>query len=361
MKSLDVYSSFKAAKYPEKIEQIRKDELPAPTQVQVDLTNVCNLNCSFCFYRQTWNGGMLIDEWNNKLFIPTKNVIEMLDDMQEMGIKGLHVTGGGSPECHPDFDYIIDEGLKREFEMAIATNGTLLNEKRLEKLVKFKWIRFSVDTSNAETFKIIKGAGTGTFDKVINNIKRLVVLRKEYKDVLTPEDCIIGFSVIVCNENWKEIFECAKLAKELGCQNIRYSLAHTPQGDKIFEGDWIKIEELLENAKKLEDDTFKVFSFKNRINELRGDYGPQMCNYHHFVAAVSPTGVYPCCFFKDKSRYNFGRLQDQRFIDIWYGEKRKEFIKRINKFGCTGWCWMRDKNNFINYLLEEDVPHKCFI
>jgi len=350
----DVYSPYKAAKYMDKIEQLKKGELITPTFVQLDPTNVCNLNCSFCFYRQTWDENQKLKDWDADKMIPSERLMSLLDEFKDMGIEGIELTGGGSAECHPTFDDFVVKAHEMGFNLALVTNGTLLNLSRLQLLIDFDWVRFSVDAANSKTWMDIKGMrDPDMFNCILERIRNFVKIKQD--------KCVVGLSMIICDKNYKEIYEFAKMAKDIGVENVRFSLAHVPNAKEMFDPIWDECVKLMEKAKTLEDNKFRVFIFKNRIYELRAEFGAQPCPYQEFVAVITPTGVYPCCLFKARTEYNLGDINKQSFKEIWYGEKRKKFVDRCKKFGCTGYCWMREKNNFIQYLIDKDVPHRCFI
>jgi len=353
--SKDVYSPFKAAHYPDRIKKLKDNELIVPTFVQIDLTNVCNLNCEFCFYRQTWNEKMKLGDWDINAMIPTELMMRTLEELHNLGVEGLEWTGGGSVECHPDWKKIVQYAKDLGFKQGIVTNGTLLDDEALELLKDFEWVRFSVDASNINTWMKIKDVkNPELYNKMVYNLEKLIVIKAESN--------IVGVSMIINDTNYKEIVEIANWTKTIGADNVRFSLAHVPNAKEMFDSIWADCENLMSKAKELQDDNFMVFAFKNRINELRGNYGPQQCPYQEFVAVITPTGIYPCCFFKNRTEYNFGKItKETTFKDIWYGDKRKAFINKVKKQGCYGWCWMRDKNTFIQYLMESEVPHKCFV
>lgn len=345
MTNKNVYSPYKITKWMNKLDEIKKGKLPYPVFIQWDLSNVCNMNCTFCFYR-IWG----LTDWNDKEYMPTETVMRVMDELKGLGVKAIEWTGGGSIECHPDWKKIIKRAKELGFKQALVTNGTLLDDEGLELIKDFEWVRFSVDAADKETFKKIKRIDQ--FDRVMETIKKFLKIKES--------NCVLGFSTIVCPENHKQIYETAKLAKDLGCDNARFSLALTPKGNKLFENIWSECLKQLDKLKELNDDNFRIFTFSNRINELSEKVFSRFCGYHHLVGVIAPRGVYPCCRVKDYKKYNFGDLNKQTFKEIWLGEKRKKFIEDISK-GCPFSCWMADKNKFIEYLLDDNPPHKEFI
>lgn len=349
MNKKQAYSNLKILHHLERINLIKKGALPPPIFVQWDISNKCNLNCSFCFYK-IYAKARKLSDWDEKLIMSTKTIMRTLKDLKNIGVKAIEWTGGGSVECHPDYKKILRKSEDLGFENALVTNGTLLDDEAIELIKDFEWVRFSIDTTTRETYKKIKK--TDLFEKAINNLKKLIEIKKSTN--------IIGFSFIICLENYHEIYSATLLAKQIGCDNIRFSLAYTPKKDKLFEGIWEEINRQIKMARGLEDDRFSVFSFEGRLKDLAGKRLSKFCTFHHFCAVISPTGMYPCCLLKDRKEFNFGDLNKKSFAEIWWGEKRRKFIESI-KNGCPYSCWMTEKNKIVEYLLEENPKHVNFI
>jgi len=225
-----------------------------------------------------------------------------------------------------------------------------LDDEAIELIKDFEWVRFSVDAASREIYKKVKGLDA--FERSIETIRKLMKVRSSNN--------VVGMGFIICPDNHKEIKPFVNLSKELGVDNVRFSLALTPKGDKLFDGIWDDIVQQLNEAKSEEKNDFKIFSFDDRIydlkQEIRGDY----CGFHHLVGVIAPRGVYPCCRLKDDFKFNFGDLRKQSFKEIWHGEKRKKFIDTIGK-KCPYECWMASKNRFIEYIMLDEKPHKEFI
>jgi len=342
----EYYSPYKIAHHEEKIKQLKKGKMIAPTFAQVDLTNSCNLNCSFCSYKIGNYSSDHMKDFNVRDRLDKNLIFNLLYDTKHKfffnELKALEWTGGGEPCLHPDHKEIFNFAKDFSYEQALVTNGSLLDDETIDIIKDFSWVRFSIDASMEETYEKIKGKNL--FKKAIGN----------------PEN-IVGFSFIVCRDNYQEIYESTRLAKSLGCDNVRFSLAYTPKGEGMFKGIWDETVEQINKAKQEETKDFKVFAFSNRINEVAQKTKNDACYFHEFVAVIGANGaVYPCCLLKYDPRFNFGNLKDKSFEKIWFGEKRKKFTNKIRK-GCDYSCWMTEKNNFVSYLLEKNPKHVNFI
>ena len=90
-------------------------------KIYVEITNVCNLNCSFC---STVN--------RKKSFITLKQAETIYSQIcRYTEYIYLHVKG--EPLLHPQIDQLIDLANKYNLKVNLTTNGTLLREK-IEKI-----------------------------------------------------------------------------------------------------------------------------------------------------------------------------------------------------------------------------------
>jgi wyosine [tRNA(Phe)-imidazoG37] synthetase (radical SAM superfamily) len=369
-KDPNVYSPYKAAHHIDKIQQMRKGEHPVPLQVQLIISDLCNHNCSFCAYRmEGYTSNKNFGQWdavkgminnNPNRMIPVEKCKEILDDCAEMGVKAMQFTGGGEPTVHPHhkelFQYTIDKGL----DLALVSNGTVMREGVPEILAQGKWVRFSVDAGNAQSYAKIREVPESFFDKALNNIKKVVKAREKVPD----SDLVIGVGFVVVEENWREIYEAVEKFSKLGVDNVRISAVFTPEDFKYFEKFYDDAKALAQKAKEdFETEDFKVFNlFGDRIGDLivrKPEY--DFCSYMHLNTYIGgDQKVYTCCNNAYNDDGEMGSLKDQRFIDYWLSETKKEKYDCFKASNCAR-CMFNNKNRFINYMLEDNPVHVNYI
>lgn len=88
------------------------------SRVYVEITNICNMSCSFCHGTKRENRRITVDEFSH--------ILDELCGVTEYIY--LHVMG--EPLGHPEIDRLIALGKARGFKVAITTNGTLLPVRR---------------------------------------------------------------------------------------------------------------------------------------------------------------------------------------------------------------------------------------
>ena len=103
-----------------------------PSQVMVDITEVCNLGCIHCTHpafklSKVYQKSMLDPELNKK----------MVDEVFDYGkgyTKYIRYTSNGEPLVHPkSYEMILYAVQNSGTKVTLTTNGTLLNEKRMKR------------------------------------------------------------------------------------------------------------------------------------------------------------------------------------------------------------------------------------
>ena len=103
-------------------------------RIYIEITNICNLKCSFC--PDTGRAPEFMDE---ELFI------KILDEIKESS-EYIYFHVKGEPLMHPRLDRFLDIAFEKGFRVSIATNGTLIGKTGLMLLTKpaLRQISFSL-------------------------------------------------------------------------------------------------------------------------------------------------------------------------------------------------------------------------
>lgn len=107
-------------------------------KAQLELTYRCNLHCRHCY----------TDPYNSKEFFPRELTLDeihrLLDEMQQIGIVWLNLTGGDI-FMHPQFFEIYETAVRKGFLLQLYTNGTLFTNATIERLQRMP--PFTIDIS----------------------------------------------------------------------------------------------------------------------------------------------------------------------------------------------------------------------
>lgn len=143
--------------------------IKSPESIVLAITGRCNLSCKYCFYA---------DEMKALDDLPTKTWLSFFEECRDAGILRLTLTGG-EVFTRSDFWDLIEGIVRNKMRFSILTNGTLITNHVIRKLVQYRhrldYIQVSVDGSCAETHDQIRGKGS--FDKMMRGIGFL----KEYR------------------------------------------------------------------------------------------------------------------------------------------------------------------------------------
>ena len=308
-----------------------------PILVEFDLSNKCNHRCKFCTF----------DYIKDRSTIDTDIVIKAIDDFGWGGVKSINWTGGGEPLIHKDFAKIVRHAKVFEIEQGIFTNGVLLDDEKMEAILDtHSWIRFSIDSSDRQTYKDIRGADD--FDKVLANIRKLVKLRDEKKSDLT-----IGIGYIITPENHTGIKAFSEIIKDLGVDYGQYKPCIKNFNDKEqISADWWSkevipvLQEVFADNKKAVVNLYKLTD----LVENSFDRTYDKCYGHNFCPCIGASGdVWVCTHLRGVERYSMGNLKNNTFDEIWKSQKRQDVINDIDLNVCQFCC----KNNEINKMLYQ--------
>lgn len=107
-------------------------------KAQLELTYRCNLHCAHCYTDPYNSRDLLPREWS------TDNLLQVIDEMADLGIVWLNLTGG-EIFMHPRFFEIYEYAYRKGFLLMLYTNGTLFTPAIIDRLQQCP--PFSIDIS----------------------------------------------------------------------------------------------------------------------------------------------------------------------------------------------------------------------
>lgn len=185
-------------------------------RIYIEITNVCNLNCSFCPPHNRENKFMSVDDFTT--------VLSKIKDYT----KYIYLHVKGEPLFHPNITEMLKIAAEKGFFINLTTNGTLLKE-HMDILQYIRQINISLHGTN--DIEIIRG---------IKNVKNSIIqirLWNKGKDAeiirLLEKEFDIEFrgeTNTKITENiyisYQEEFEWPKLGIEKGNSGFCYALKH---------------------------------------------------------------------------------------------------------------------------------------
>lgn len=174
-----------------------------PIYVQIPTGTKCNLKCVFCTDRGE-NSPINYKDLSFEEFLPFADVISLSSLLQ--------LYGWGEPLMNRDYEKIFDYVVEKYpgIHLYISTNGVLLSEEWIQKLVSQGNIclNVSLNAATPETYSALMKADK--FDKVVQNLRNLKKAMKDAKGVS------LSLSFVALRNNIHELPDFIDLAAELG-------------------------------------------------------------------------------------------------------------------------------------------------
>ena len=332
-----------------------KGEVVAPIYVEIGLVNSCNHKCVFCALDYLKHKGTIINK---------EVLITNLQDMATFGVKSIMFGGEGEPLLHPHLFEIIEKAKESGLDLAITTNGVLLTEEKIKKILKhLSWIKLSVDAGTNEGYRKIHGCREEDFSTVLKNIDFACKYRKE-----NDLNCKIGCQFLLISENINEIEALILKIKDLGVDYLvlkPYS-QHPSSINRLKLNLYQHDSRLANLSAKYSTDHFQVI-YRNisaeEVEKEELDY--KQCYGINFFCLMDALGnIIPCNLFYEKEEYTYGNINQKKFREIWNGDQRKAVLSRIYKEGCVNCrkgCRLNFVNKYLDIVMNKNIEHINFI
>ncbi len=323
----------------------RPFKLAAPFLVVWNYTNACNLRCQHCYQSAS---KPLADELN---LDEKRNIIDQLAENDVVSL----AFSGGEPLMAPDFFETASYASQNNMYVTLATNGTLLTEKTVDKLVKsgVKYIEISLDAATPalhDDFRGIEGAWKRTLEGI--------------KNAVMSDELFVCIASTITQHNFKEVNALIDLAEKLGTKRfLAFNFIPTGNATNIKDMDITPAmrEELLEILyERLKKGGFEVMTTAPQFSRVCMSRSKNIIASAHFgtyetsdktqmladfiggcgggrlYCAIQPNGVVtPCVYIP----IEVGDLRTERFIDIWDNSPTlKELRTRDNLLDNCGKC-----------------------
>ena len=300
-----------------------------------ETTAGCNLECIHC-RRIDVSTQLMNDD------LTTKESFELVDAIVEAG-NPILVLSGGEPLFRPDIFDIAKYAVSKGLTVALATNGTLVDEAMAKKIVDsgVSRVAISLDGADADThdkFRKLKGS----FDLAIKGFKNLLALG-------------MGMQVncTIAKHNAHQFRDLYNLAVNMGAEAIHiFMLVPVGCGVEIAEDQMLpaeKYEELLnlfyDLSKEAVIQTKATCSphYFRIMRERAKEEGVKITPKTHGMAAMTKgclagTGV---CFVSHKGEVfpcgylpvEAGHIKKQKFVDIWKDSPVFEKLRQPDLLG----------------------------
>lgn len=314
-------------------------ELPAPIELSLDPTHLCNFKCGHC------NAQRYLVLHSDQVPADRKRMTRehlrsLVDFCADWGVKGVCIGGGGEPLMNKNAwdlpSYIASKGMKSSF----ATNGSLINEQIAKEMMNCRWVGVSVDSATKETFEKIHGVNY--FDKVIENLKLLAETKRE-----TGSKIDISYKFLIRPDNWHEVYDACKLAKEIGVRDFHARPADLERKDfeQAMELNYNleEIQRLFRKSHELEGGRdFRVFTVMHKYNpDFTVKHSFKKCSSSSLMLqACSDGNFYTCADHRIEDRFKLGSHypDPKEILNIWGSDEHRRLLQSIEVDKECGRC-----------------------
>ncbi|MFX0211534.1 MAG: radical SAM/SPASM domain-containing protein [Candidatus Hodarchaeota archaeon] len=273
----------------------------SPIAMTFAVTYRCQCKCVHCSAGKHFR--------NDAQELNTEEAKKLIYDSQKLGVSIIAFTGG-EPLLREDLYELISCIDKRKAIPIMFTNGILLTDENVRKLVKAGLFSLfvSIDSPIPEEHNRLRGM-PGLFETAIKGLQRM-----------KSKGVFVGFSSYATRSATEKGMykKLHKLARELGIQNV-ILFDGVPTGNMLKDTN-----EMLTEAQREEIHQFSAEIFKQKIipplssqswqNSVEGNLSGIGClaaNIQYYVSAYGD--VTPCDF----TPLSFGNIRNEPLKKIW--------------------------------------------
>ena len=331
-------------------------EHPKLYHLFLEVTSRCNARCehcgSSCGYEKPKN-----EISKEKLMETLKEISEHYDASEIL----LNVTGG-EPFLRKDLFEIMDYAVSLGFRWGITSNGILIDEELVKKIVKSKMSTISISIDGLkethEAFRKVPGA----WEKIIKGIKLMLN---------EPSIECVQITTVANKKNINELEELYNIVLDLGVKYWR--VVNCDPIGRAKDNDEILLDP--KGYRKL----FKFIYEKRKENKIVVDYGcshyvglnmeKEIRDQHFFcmtglyVGSILSNGdIFVCPNVERRKELIQGNINTDSFVEVWEN-KFKEFRheRRTSCDDCLACSHFKycGGDSFHTWNFDDNKPNIC--
>lgn len=211
---LPEFSDIKNPVHKEIVEDKRTDIDTLPRKLVLSHDRSCNLACPSC---------------RTEIIIARKAEQQRLNQVFHQSIEPLMtdaerllITASGDPFGSNHFRYVLKNLNRSDYpnlRLDLQTNGVLFDERAWDELDfdnRVERISVSIDAINPATYAVLRRGGD--FKRLMKNLKFLSTKHREGRFKMFRLDCVVQ------TLNFREMPEIAQLARQLGCDGVKFQM-----------------------------------------------------------------------------------------------------------------------------------------
>ena len=307
-----------------------------PSQIMLDITEVCNLACIHCAHPKFKES----DVYAKAMLDPELN-IKMVKEVAKYGkniTKYIRYTSNGEPLVHPKsyemINYAVDHS---DTKTTLTTNGTLLNEKKMLRLLNsgLHMIDISIDATTPETYSKIRV--NGDFNKTKTNVLKLIDLINK-----STFNTKLVVSFVEQKQNLHESDEFKDYWTEQGVKDVVIRKLHTNSGSNFHNAIYEK-NKTIERRPCLYPWERVVLTAKGNLNFCPTDWFGQanICNYNETTIKDLWNSLF------------YNKLRDKHMCNKY---ENNDICKNCPDWSNTSWPFDKEKSyaDLVEKVLYEE-------
>jgi len=289
-----------------------------PPSVEIDLTNSCNQDCTYC------NVAVFRNEVRDRTKIHDYH--SLIDDIASWSshkknsignVNTVTFVGGGEPTARKGYEYVLEQAIDNNFLVSLITNGSRLEQLEnisQNSLSRISWVGVDIDSGDEEIYEQVRRSKQdGLYHKVKENIKWLTSqgINVDIKSLL--------FDKTITQES---IDSTLRYCKEVNARMVYFRLALID--GSIYQLSDFDHQYILDAAKKI---GVKVSVNKSRM----GTRTYSKCHALHLIPVFSSDGnIYTCCENRGNDFFKLCNWTDPSFKDVWMSEKHFNMYQNLD-------------------------------
>jgi len=227
---------------------------------QIETSNICNLNCIYCFREDQTDTRKTIK--NNELTLNER--FDLIEQLADLGTKTINIIGAGEPSIDQSLLETVQYINKKNIIPVVFTNGFRLSANMAKKLFDMNASLMVKINSFDETKQDMLANKQGYTRERNKTLKLLIDIG--FNNSQDDYETRLGIDSIICTANLDDIDEIYQYAKENNLMPMIKTFI--PTGRSLY-------------LKNLEIDSDKFFSIAQHIDLVEKNNKPTTMN--HFI------------------------------------------------------------------------------
>jgi radical SAM protein with 4Fe4S-binding SPASM domain len=186
-----------------------------PRHIIFFVSDRCNMSCHWCLRNSDQSKAIQ----HSKIADMTVDVFNRILGSFP-ALEAISFTGQGEPLMNKDLLQMMDIARQRRLTCLLTTNGLLLDEERIEAMIRAKVFRVNISLKGKDPgeYEITTGRGKDAFESNLDNIRRCVSLKRKH-----GSDMIVRMSYVVDRKCLGNMEEVIILAENLGVDCLQFN------------------------------------------------------------------------------------------------------------------------------------------